>query len=58
MVHSPYFYQLEHVFNCIRSGTASQVTAEDAHQALQIAEAAIRSAQTGMPVAWGGTSHG
>jgi predicted dehydrogenase len=58
MVHSPHFYQLEHFFDCIRSGAASQVALEDAHQALQIAEAAIRSAKTGMPVAWEGLNHG
>ncbi|WP_171652181.1 Gfo/Idh/MocA family protein [Paenibacillus foliorum] len=58
MLHSSYYYQLEHFIDCIRSGAASQVAVKDVHQALQIAEAAIRSAQTGMPVPWGGMNHG
>ncbi|MFD0675845.1 MULTISPECIES: Gfo/Idh/MocA family protein [unclassified Paenibacillus] len=58
MLHSPYFYQLEHFLDCIRLGTDSQVAVKDVHQALKIAEAATRSVLTGMPVPWGGMNHG
>jgi UDP-N-acetylglucosamine 3-dehydrogenase len=69
MLHSPYYYQLEHFFDCMRAGTAPQmnagdahqayqIAAGDAHQALQITEAAIRSAKTGKPVVWEGLNHG
>ncbi|TDF97212.1 Gfo/Idh/MocA family protein [Paenibacillus piri] len=56
MVHSPYYDQLEHFIGCLKFGTPSEITLEDAHQSLQLAEAALHSAETGMPAAWEGYS--
>jgi len=58
MLHSSYYYQLEHFLDCLRTGKAPQITVHDVRQAHQIAEGAIRSAKTGMPVSWGGMNRG
>ncbi|UQZ86122.1 1,5-anhydro-D-fructose reductase [Paenibacillus konkukensis] len=48
--HDPYYYELEHFAQCIRSGEEPLVTAEDAYRAMEIGHAAIASAKSGQPV--------
>lgn len=47
---SPFTTQLGHFYECIKNGAEPIVTTEDARSALEIALAAIESAQTGLPV--------
>ncbi len=47
---SPYYLELEHFISSIRSGTPPAITAEDGRAAVQIAAAALESAETGRPV--------
>jgi predicted dehydrogenase len=47
---SPILRQLEHFKGCILEGNIPIVTAEEAIQAVEVAEAAIQSAATGQPV--------
>lgn len=48
--HSPYELEIRHFISCIREGTEPIVTADDAYKALELAVAAVTSAQTGKPV--------
>lgn len=50
LLRSPYERQLAHFLRCIETGETPIVTAEDALAALEIALAAVQSAQTGAPV--------
>ncbi|WP_062105831.1 Gfo/Idh/MocA family protein [Bacillus niameyensis] len=51
MMHKdPYERQFEHFVQCIQGNEDPVVTAEDALMAIQVAEAAVKSAQTGQPV--------
>ncbi|WP_169306647.1 Gfo/Idh/MocA family protein [Cohnella pontilimi] len=45
-----YFHELQHFIDCIASGTEPSVNGEDAAQSLELALAAIRSAETGQVV--------
>ncbi|KKI89034.1 hypothetical protein WQ54_27785 [Bacillus sp. SA1-12] len=47
---SPILQQLRHFKECITDGKTPLVTPEDALKAIEVAEAAIRSASTGQPV--------
>lgn len=46
---SPYYLELEHFIDCIRTGAEARVTAEDGYKALEIAVAALVSAASGRP---------
>ncbi|WP_308637402.1 Gfo/Idh/MocA family protein [Paenibacillus silvisoli] len=46
----PYYLELTHFIACIRSGEEPIVTAEDAKKAVEVARAAIRSAETGQVI--------
>ncbi|WP_282940666.1 Gfo/Idh/MocA family oxidoreductase [Paenibacillus sp. RC67] len=48
--HDPYYYELEHFADCILKGTEPIVSTEDAYKAMEIAFAALTSAQSGQPV--------
>ncbi|OGO34803.1 MAG: oxidoreductase [Chloroflexi bacterium RBG_16_57_11] len=48
---SPYTTQIKEFYQALSAGTPARVSAEDGLAAVQIAEAAIRSAATGQPVA-------
>ncbi|MCD9022433.1 Gfo/Idh/MocA family protein [Cohnella silvisoli] len=48
--YDPFWEEIYHFLNCIRHNDTPIVTAEDAAQALEIASAAIKSAQTGTAV--------
>lgn len=50
LLKNPYYLELEHFIDCIRNGAAPRVTAEDGYKALEIAMAALASAETGRPV--------
>ncbi|MWV46988.1 gfo/Idh/MocA family oxidoreductase [Paenibacillus sp. HJL G12] len=50
LVHDPYYRELFHFLECIRSGMEPAVTAADALNALKWACAAEESAQSGLPV--------
>ncbi|GAB6928674.1 Gfo/Idh/MocA family oxidoreductase [Paenibacillus sp. JCM 10914] len=54
-LHDPYYYEVEHFIECIRSGGEPLVSIDDAAYAVTIARAAEQSAQTGQPVMMGGT---
>lgn len=54
LIHEPYYGEIRHFLECIRTGKEPIVTAEDAYRALEIALAAEASAQTGKPVFLGG----
>lgn len=41
--------ELDHFLRCVRLGTTPEVTAEDGYQAVRIAEAVDRSAESGVP---------
>ncbi|MFD0958469.1 Gfo/Idh/MocA family protein [Paenibacillus chungangensis] len=47
---SPFELELSHFLSCIETGAEARVTAIDAYRALEIAEAAVRSAETGKAV--------
>lgn len=47
---SPYYRELEHFLESIASGVEPIVNAHDAYKALEIAEAVLQSAQSGLPV--------
>ncbi|MFD0616198.1 Gfo/Idh/MocA family protein [Paenibacillus sp. GCM10027629] len=47
---SPYELELLHFIDCIRTGSESIVTANDAYKALELAVAAIESARTGQAI--------
>jgi predicted dehydrogenase len=49
-LQDPYYYELEHFIDCIRTEAAPLVTAEDAYQAVALALAARESVRTGQPV--------
>ena len=46
----PYYRQLEHFLGCIEGKEEPIVTAAEAMKAIQVAQAAIRSAEEGQPV--------
>lgn len=48
--YDPYYGQLQHFLDCIRSGEEPVVTAEDSLEAMRIALAAVESVRTGRPV--------
>ncbi|MFD0675816.1 MULTISPECIES: Gfo/Idh/MocA family protein [unclassified Paenibacillus] len=48
--HDPYYYELMHFINCIVKDEAPIVTTEDAYRAMEIAFAAMESAESGKPV--------
>ncbi|TMV51446.1 Gfo/Idh/MocA family oxidoreductase [Paenibacillus mesophilus] len=50
MYKDPYRLELEHFIGCIRTGTNPIVTVGDARRAVEIACAALESANTGQPV--------
>jgi UDP-N-acetylglucosamine 3-dehydrogenase len=50
LLKDPYLLELEHFIDCIRFEKEPIVTAEDGYKALEIALAALESAQTGRPV--------
>lgn len=47
---NPYFQELQHFIDCIETGTKPMITPEDGMRAVEIALAAIESANTGKPV--------
>ncbi|WP_127583071.1 Gfo/Idh/MocA family protein [Paenibacillus koleovorans] len=49
-VNSPFYLELQHFIECIRDGKEPRVTAWDAYKALEIANAARLSAETGEAV--------
>lgn len=49
LARSPYYLELEHFIDCLRTGATPRVTAEDGYKALAIAIAALVSAATGRP---------
>ncbi|WP_028547289.1 Gfo/Idh/MocA family protein [Paenibacillus sp. UNC451MF] len=56
--HDPYYYELEHFAECILKGTEPIVSTEDAYKAMEIAFAAIASAQSGQPIRMDGLKGG
>ncbi|QSO54010.1 Gfo/Idh/MocA family oxidoreductase [Alicyclobacillus curvatus] len=46
-VHNPYYIELEHFMDCIRTGKPADVQPEDALAALEISLAALQSAESG-----------
>lgn len=46
----PYFLELAHFLNCLESGATPSITPQDGRAAVQIALAALESAQSGKPV--------
>ena len=50
MRHNPYFLELRHFMDCLKSGETPIVTAEDAYKALEISLAAYESIKTGKAV--------
>lgn len=50
LVKSPYYLELEHFIDCIRTGASPVVTAADAYAALEISLAVLASIQTGQPI--------
>lgn len=48
---SPYYLELEHFITCLEEGRKPDVSAEDGLEAVRIGEAALRSMNTGRPVA-------
>lgn len=56
--HDPYYFEMAHFLDCIREEKEPLVSATDAYKALEIALAAKRSADTGLPIQLsGGTVH-
>ncbi|GIQ62722.1 dehydrogenase [Paenibacillus cisolokensis] len=51
MLRDPYYDEVQHFIQCIRTGTEPLVTIDDACKAVEIALAAERSAKLGQPVA-------
>ncbi len=51
-VQSPYYRELKHFMSCMDNNEEPIVTAEDAYKALEIADAALQSIQTGEPVSF------
>ncbi|MGE5507258.1 MAG: Gfo/Idh/MocA family oxidoreductase [Chitinophagales bacterium] len=47
---NPYQLEISHFVDCLESGTEPAVTGEDGYKAMEIALAAIKSAETGEPV--------
>ncbi|WP_079912592.1 Gfo/Idh/MocA family protein [Paenibacillus sp. 32352] len=56
--HDPYYYELEHFAECLRNGSEPVVSTGDAYKAMEIAFAAMASAQTGQPVRLDTDAHG
>ncbi|OIB00500.1 oxidoreductase [Paenibacillus sp. LC231] len=54
-LYDPYYYEVQHFIECIRNGSEPLVSIKDACYAVEIAQAAEQSAQTGQPVMIGGT---
>lgn len=54
-LHDPYYNEVQHFIECIRNGSEPLVSIKDACYAVEIAQAAEQSAQTGQPVMIGGT---
>jgi|DewCreStandDraft_1066081.scaffolds.fasta_scaffold01111_20 predicted dehydrogenase len=48
---TPFYRELRHFLDCMRGGARPRITPDEARYAVEIAEAALRSAQTGQPVA-------
>jgi predicted dehydrogenase len=48
---NPYYLELKHFVDCIKTDREPIVTAEDAYKAMEIALAALQSIETGKPVA-------
>jgi predicted dehydrogenase len=56
LLTDPYQRELEHFLDCLQTGAPARVTAQDALAALEVALAALASAQSGRPVLLGGVS--
>ncbi|MDW8052172.1 MAG: Gfo/Idh/MocA family oxidoreductase [Armatimonadota bacterium] len=50
-VQDPYYLELRHFIDCVKTGTTPEITVEDGYNAVRLALAAIESAQTGRVVA-------
>ncbi|MBV9275443.1 MAG: Gfo/Idh/MocA family oxidoreductase [Verrucomicrobia bacterium] len=50
LAEDPYTSEIRHAFECIQSGTAFDVTPQDALEALRISLAVKRSTETGQPI--------
>ncbi|MFN7018445.1 MAG: Gfo/Idh/MocA family protein [Fimbriimonadales bacterium] len=50
-VHNPYYLELRHFIDCVRTGQTPEITVEDGYNAVRLALAAIESAQTGRVIA-------
>lgn len=50
LMDSPYFMELQHFIECIKTGAAPVVSAEDAYKAMEISLAAMESIETGKVV--------
>lgn len=48
---SPYFKELQHFIGCLETGAEPLISPEDAYKAMEISLAALRSIETGRPVA-------
>ncbi len=48
--NNPYYLELQHFTECIKTGAEPLVSAEDAYKAMEIAIAALESIETGKPV--------
>lgn len=48
--HNPYFVELDHFINCIKTDKDPIVSAEDAYKAMEIALSALKSIETGREV--------
>lgn len=46
-LRDPYYYELEHFLECIRTGAEPLVTAEDGYRAVEVSLAALESIRTG-----------
>lgn len=53
-LHDPYYYELEHFLDCIASGEAAEVTAEDGYEAVKLSLAALESLRTGKAILMNG----
>ncbi|MHB8621220.1 MAG: Gfo/Idh/MocA family protein [Chloroflexota bacterium] len=49
-LHGAFVSQLEHFVECVRTGRPPSVTAEDGIAAVRIADAVVRSSETGRPI--------